>query len=307
MQGLSNDDREEAPGAGAGTDPTQAAVWVSGLSLSYQRSRLGGLLGRGRFEVLHDLSFDAQRGEIVGVVGPNGSGKSSLFRSLLGLEAARGDVRLLGLRPGARELRKRIGSSSDEGLPFPEFTALELLTLDGSLSGQPLHSAKAKAEAMLERVGLTDARRRRHGEFSSGMQKRLALAHALLLEPEILLLDEPTANLDPIGIRLVAEELGKFQEQGGCALVATHGLEDFPGLFSRLLVLLEGRRIAFGSPEQVLGELDRFELRLESNDRELLASLAQKASQQGITGQKLGPLQRSLGKMLAEAQERAAP
>ena len=305
MQGLSNGDRDEAPGAQAGASLTQAAVWASGLSLSYRTGALGGLLGRGSFEALRDLSFDARAGEIVGVVGPNGSGKSSLFRSLLGLEAARGDARLLGLRPGSRELRRRIGSSSDDGLPFPEFTALELLTLSGTLAGQDLGTARKRADSLLSRVGLADAGRRRHGEFSSGMQKRLALAQALLLEPEVLLLDEPTANLDPIGIQLVAEELRAFRDRGGCALVATHGLEDFPGLFSRLLVLLEGRRVAFGTPDEVLGDLDRFELRLESPDRELLAHLAREAEGRGVSTRGIGPVRRSLGGMLADEQERA--
>jgi ABC-2 type transport system ATP-binding protein len=309
--GIEDGDREEARQQGAaGQDLArrgdgsprdslaEVAIEVRGLSLRYRQ----GLLRPRSKQALVDVSFEARRGELVGVVGPNGSGKSSLFRSLLGLEAATGEARILGRSPGHGSLRRRIGSSSDEGLPFPEFTAQELLTLHGTLSGLALAEARRRSTELLERVGLQDAARRRHGEFSSGMSKRLALAQALLHEPELLLLDEPTANLDPLGIQLVADELRAFQAGGGCALIATHGLEDFEGLFDRFLVLLEGRRVAFGTPDEVLGEARRHELQLEAEDPLVLEELRRLAESREIRITRSGPLHRSLGRLLADVQ-----
>ncbi len=214
-----------------------------------------GWLGRAKLLAVDRVSLRACAGEVIGIVGPNGSGKSSLLRCLLGVESPdQGEALVLGEKPGAKNSRRRIGFCSEQTLPFQKLTAAEFLTLKGTISGLSVAEATARANETLKLVDLENAASRPHGEFSSGMARRLAFAQANYLKPELLILDEPTTAIDPLGVELVRDELRRYRDAGGCALVATHSLEDFDGLFTKILVLLDGKCVAFGPPAEVLGE-----------------------------------------------------
>jgi ABC-2 type transport system ATP-binding protein len=285
-------------------EPDEAVVAVADLTLVYRQ----GFWRRQRVMALDGVDLRAGRGDLVGVVGPNGSGKSSFLRCLLGHERpARGSVRVLGAPAGPRRDEARgIGHVAEGRLPFAHLTARELLTLSGLLANETNRAAQARADAWLERVGLADQARRRHGTFSAGMERRLALAMAMLHEPALLLLDEPTAGLDPFGVEMLRDELRRHAERGGCALVATHELEDFGGLFTHLLVLWDGRRLAFGPAAEVLGDPERHEIRVRGLPPGALAGLVRAAEGAGGKVEHAGPAQRTLGEWLLRARAGAS-
>ncbi len=253
-------------------DPIPPVV-TQGLGLVYRR----GLIRVREVQALQDLDLEIDSGEVLGIVGPNGSGKSSLFRCLLGLIPVHtGQVRVLGESPGARQSLAQIGHQAEERLPLGRFTAREFLTLDGTLRGWPTRRASERADQLLQRVGLADVADRYHQDYSTGMARRLALAHALYAEPRLLLLDEPTAGMDPFGVELVLQILTEETRRGCTCLVATHSLEELEGCFDRLLVLYQGRALALAPPAEILAQKGRFDLLVEELDTYALDSLEER-------------------------------
>lgn len=192
---------------------------ISNLGQSYPT----GFLGLRRRRVLVDVSLEVAAGERVLVAGANGSGKSTLLRILAGVEASdRGTASLGGLPLASRAARRLIGYAPD-GCPFPpELTARTMMRIAGELAGLGVREARKAAEAMLARVGLAGAARRRIGHFSKGMQRRFTLGAALLAGPELLLLDEPTDGLDAEGFGVLEELLDETQRRGAGVLFASH-------------------------------------------------------------------------------------
>lgn len=255
-------------------------VLTQGLGIRYRR-------GWFRKQIVHALShldLEIRPGEVLGIVGPNGSGKSSLFRGLLGLVPIdSGQACVLGAPPGRREALAQIGHQSEERLPLGRFTAREFLTLDGTLRGWPRSEASDRADLLLRRVGLEDAADRYHESYSTGMARRLALAHALHARPRLLLLDEPTAGMDPFGTEMVRQVLSEESTRGCTCLVATHSLEELEDCFDRLLVLYQGRALALAPPGEILAQKGRHELQIEGIDDHALESLEERIAHLGGT------------------------
>lgn len=255
-------------------------VLTQGLGIRYHR-------GWFRKQIVHALShldLEIRPGEVLGIVGPNGSGKSSLFRCLLGLVPIHsGQARVLGAAPGRREALAQIGHLAEERLPLGRFTAREFLTLDGTLRGWAHSEASDRADLLLRRVGLQDAAHRYHEDFSTGMARRLALAHALHARPRLLLLDEPTAGMDPFGTEMVRQVLSEESTRGCTCLVATHSLEELEDCFDRLLVLYQGRALALAPPEKILAREGRYELQVADLEEHALESLEERIAHLGGT------------------------
>ena len=226
-------------GAAAELPAAAAAISVRGL-----RKRYGDL------EVLAGLDLEVQPGELLALLGPNGAGKTTTVEILEGYRPAdAGDVHVLGLDP-ARDgaaLRARVGLMLQGGGIAPQARPRELLRLHAAFYADP-----ADPDGLLDLVGLAPAANRRFRQLSGGERQRLSLALALVGRPELLILDEPTAGMDPAAKVLVRELLGELRTAGRTMLVTTHELADAERLADRVAVLDRGRVIALGTPAEVI-------------------------------------------------------
>jgi ABC-2 type transport system ATP-binding protein len=221
-------------------------------------------LGLRRTEVLRGIELELRRGASLGMVGPNGSGKSTLLRLIAGVDRPRtGRVEVLGGSPREPRVRARVGWLPEES-PFPrELGARRALELIGNLNGLPRAQARERAGVLLERVGLAHAARTPLGRFSRGMLRRFGLAQAVLADPELLLLDEPTAGLDAPGCEVLEELLAEARARGASVVIASHLLADVHRHCERLAVLIGGRLAAVGTPLELLARAQPDEVAAE--------------------------------------------
>jgi ABC-2 type transport system ATP-binding protein len=199
----------------------------------------------GRVRALESVSLAVRRGEIHALLGPNGAGKTTLLRVLTGLvEPDEGAVRVLGREPGAfasREFRRLLGLiPSGDRTFYLRISGLENLIFFGRLYGLSKAAARERAWELLEAVELAAAGRQRVGVYSHGMQKRLSVARALLMDPPILLVDEATHDLDPDGARRTRRLVGAAAERGAAVVWATQRLDEIRGFAHRVTLLAEG-------------------------------------------------------------------
>jgi ABC-2 type transport system ATP-binding protein len=199
----------------------------------------------GRRVVLDDVTVAVERGSVVGLVGPNGSGKSTLLHVALGLvRPTSGSVRVWGVPPAALEgFGRRVGWVLETTGVHPGFTPAETLALLGEAMGV----VPGRQAEVLDAIGLRDAAARPVGEFSLGMRQRLSIGAALLAEPELLLLDEPTTGLDPTGIRWLRDLLSELRREGCTVVLASHLLDELAKLADEVVVLRDGRVAAAGA------------------------------------------------------------
>jgi lipooligosaccharide transport system ATP-binding protein len=210
----------------------------------------------GEQTVVKDLSFHIEPGECLGVIGPNGAGKTTTLRMCLGLsEPDGGSVRYFnGLQmPGdALAIKSQLGVVAQMDTLDPDFTAAENLLVYGRYFGQPDRVTRERIARLLEFAALTHKASAKPGELSGGMKRRLSLARALINEPRLLLLDEPTTGLDPQARHLMWERLQVLLQQGKSILLTTHFMDEAERLCSRLLVIDQGRKIAEGQPRDLI-------------------------------------------------------
>ena len=202
----------------------------------------------GPIQAARGVSFELSSGETVALVGHNGAGKTTLMKLMLGLiRASGGTVRVLGDDPaaGGFETRRRIGYLPENVSFNGALTARETLAFYARLKHQPVRAALP----LLERVGIAEAASRRIGTYSKGMRQRLGLAQALIGEPEILLLDEPTTGLDPLLRRRFYGLVGEMRRRGATVLLSSHALSELDGRADRVLIMNRGVLIANGSVE----------------------------------------------------------
>ncbi len=200
----------------------------------------------GPVEAVRDLSFALEPGEIIALVGHNGAGKTTLLKLLLGLvRPSEGSIRVLGENPAAGEFdaRRRLGYLPENVSFNPALTARELLSFYAKLKSQPV----AVALELLDRVGIGSASSRRLGTYSKGMRQRLGLAQALIGEPQVLLLDEPTTGLDP-ALRLDFYDIAEARRAGGATVVlSSHALAELGDRAGRIIIMNRGKMVANGS------------------------------------------------------------
>src|SRR5207237_2294584 len=200
-------------------------------------------------------------GEVVALLGPNGAGKTTTVRLLNGLlRPDAGTARVLGLDPTAdgTDLRRRTGVMTEQSGLDERLTALENVAFTARIRGLRAADAATQSAVLLERFGIASRAHDRVQGFSTGQRKRVALARALLHDPEVLFLDEPTAGLDPEATRDVLDLLaGLASEQGRTVLLCTHFLAEAGRLCQRMAVLDRGRLRAFGKPDELAAGLWR--------------------------------------------------
>lgn len=217
---------------------------------------------------LDALTLDARRGEVLALLGPNGAGKTTTMRLLNGvLDADEGRAQVLGMDPWreGNALRHRTGVLTENAGLDERFTALENLEFVGRLRGMSEPEARARGGALLERFGMSHRADIKVQGFSTGQRKRVALARALMHDPELLFLDEPTSGLDPAATRDVVEHIGSLAtEHGRTVVLCTHFLGEAGKLATRMAVLFRGVLHAFGTPEQLAADLwSSFEVRID--------------------------------------------
>src|SRR5947208_7498707 len=213
---------------------------------------------KGGIGAVRDIDLTVSAGEVFGFLGPNGAGKTTTVRMLCTLlPPTAGSARVAGLDvvENAAGVRRRIGVALQEIGLDPVQTGRELLELQCGLYGITGRSARARAEELLELVGLTEAADRRTKTYSGGMKRRLDLASALVHEPVVLFLDEPTTGLDPASRLTVWEEVRRINASGTTVFLTTQYLEEADRLCDRLAIIDEGRIVAAGTPEQLKSRL----------------------------------------------------
>ncbi len=209
----------------------------------------------GAATVVNDLSFEIAPGECLGVIGPNGAGKTTTVRMCLGqTESDSGEVTAMGLSlpQDAMAIKARLGVVTQFDTLDPDFTCEENLLVYGRYFGLPAREMRERIPRLLEFAALTHKAQARPAELSGGMRRRLSLARALVNDPALLVLDEPTTGLDPQARHLMWERLQLLLQQGKSILLTTHFMDEAERLCHRLLVMDHGRKITEGRPRDLI-------------------------------------------------------
>ena len=216
------------------------AVEIQGVSQRY-----------GSMTVLHDLNLNLGEGEVLGLFGHNGAGKTTSMKLILGLLApSEGQVKVLGRAPNDPQVRRQLGYLPENVTFYPQLSGRETLRHFARLKG----AALSQVDELLEQVGLAHAADRRVKTYSKGMRQRLGLAQALLGEPRLLLLDEPTVGLDPIATQDLYLLIDRLRQRGTSIILCSHVLPGVEAHINRAAILAKGRLQAVGSLSQLRAE-----------------------------------------------------
>ncbi|OGA67115.1 MAG: nodulation factor ABC transporter ATP-binding protein NodI [Betaproteobacteria bacterium RIFCSPLOWO2_12_FULL_68_20] len=211
----------------------------------------------GDLEVVSGVDLEVASGECFGLLGPNGAGKTTILRLCLGLvEADSGSIRLLGreVPAHAREARSEVGVVPQLDNLDPDFTVAENLLVYGRYFGLERHEIDGRIPALLEFAGLAGRASAKIQTLSGGMKRRLILARALVNEPRLLFMDEPTTGLDPQARHLIWERLRRLRQEGRTLVLTTHFMDEAERLCTRVAIMDRGRIIAQGAPRALVAE-----------------------------------------------------
>ena len=225
---------------------------------------------------LRDLNLEIAPGEVYGLLGPNGSGKSTTLKIIMGLVTpTRGTVAIFGRDNSAVATRRDIGFLPENAYFHKFLTGAETLRFHARLSGLNRRQTNARIDELLETVGLVHARNARLGTYSKGMLQRIGLAQALIHNPKLLILDEPTAAVDPAGSRDIQNLIASLKQDGVTVLLSSHLLTQVQEICDRVGILHRGTLLREGRVEDLLAIEDQTELVIENASPELLAALDQ--------------------------------
>jgi ABC-2 type transport system ATP-binding protein len=246
----------ERPAMTRGAVPRSGKIFIDGLSKEY-----------GELRALDSVSFEIEAGEVFGVLGPNGAGKTTLIRTLMGLSiASSGHASILGMDSFTDrvELKRHIGYLADVPFFYDYLTGHELLRFMAEMHRLPSGQAAERAERLLAELQLTDAANDFVTSYSLGMKKKMGLALALLHEPTVLILDEPTTGLDPHSSLQVRQLIRRYADSGRTVLLSTHWLDMAESVCDRVGIIHHGRLVANGTPAALRAQADA-----ESGERRL--------------------------------------
>ncbi len=231
---------------------TETAIAVRGLTKVFK-----DFWGRPKARAVDGVDFEVRRGEVFGLLGPNGSGKSTTIKMLLGLlHPTKGVIEVFGRSPRDVKTKARIGYLPEESYLYRYLDSRETLDFFGNLFTLPKEERARRSEQLLDMVGLTGARTRAVGEFSKGMQRRIGLAQALINDPDLVILDEPTAGLDPIGCREVKDLIVALARRGKTVILSSHLLSDVEDVCDRVVIYYGGKIQAQGTLKELLATPD---------------------------------------------------
>jgi ABC-2 type transport system ATP-binding protein len=238
----------------------------------------------GSVPAVDGIDLYVPRGSVYGFLGPNGSGKTTTIRLLLALlRPDRGSIRLLGGSPHDVSCLAQVGAVVERPAFYPYLSAHENLRLFATIAGMPSAIGSAAADRALGVVGLTTVAGRKVGGFSTGMQQRLAVALALLRDPALVILDEPTNGLDPGGVVEVRGLIGELARSGRTVFLSTHVLTEVEQLCDRVAVLQRGRLVADGLTRELLERGQRLAITFDTGEE--AAEAARVLADAGIAGE----------------------
>ncbi len=237
--------------------------------------------GRDKVLAVANLDLEIMPGEIFGLLGPNGSGKTTTIKMLLGLlYPTSGAIRVFGKPPTDTMIKSRIGFMPEESYLYRYLNARETLDYYGRLFKLDHHERNRRTEQLIEMVGLKRAARRPVGTYSKGMARRIGLAQALINDPDLLILDEPTTGLDPVGTRQIKDVIRTLGDRGKTVLLCSHLLADVEDVCDRVGIMYGGKRQALGDVSSLLQRQDVTQIktsRLEESTVERIREIIQKS------------------------------
>ena len=229
---------------------------------------------RDRARAVESLTMDVRAHEVFGLLGPNGSGKSTTIKVVLGLlRATSGAVLVFGKLPSDVATKRRIGYLPEESYLYPFLNARETLDYYAKLFELDRRTRVRRIDELLDMVGLTSAQFRPVHEYSKGMQRRIGLAQALINDPDLLILDEPTTGLDPIGTRQVKDLILELGRRGKTVLLSSHLLADVEDVVDRMVILYGGRIRAEGTTDELLAKRSRTMIETDALDDATVAEI----------------------------------
>ena len=213
------------------------------------------LSGKRKVIGLLNFNLEIKEGEIFGLLGPNGSGKTTLFKTILGLiSPTKGKVEILGKDAANVAVKKEIGFLPENPYYYEYLTGPELLNFYGDIFDLPENVKRKRSDELLSTVGLAKAKHMALGNYSKGMLERIGFACALLNDPKLLILDEPTTGLDPIGGRESRDLLMKLKGEGKTILLSSHFLSEAEKICDRVGILNQGKLLVVGELKKLLQE-----------------------------------------------------
>jgi ABC-2 type transport system ATP-binding protein len=216
---------------------------------------------RPKARAVDGVDFEVRKGEIFGLLGPNGSGKSTTIKLLLGLlNPTKGHIEVFGHSPRHVQTKSRIGYLPEESYLYRYLNSRETLDFFGNLFHLDKADRNNRAEQLLDMVGLGKTQTRAVGEFSKGMQRRIGLAQALINDPDLVILDEPTAGLDPIGCREVKDLIIALAKRGKTVILSSHLLSDVEDVCDRVVIYYGGKIQANGTLQELLAKPDHLRI-----------------------------------------------
>jgi ABC-2 type transport system ATP-binding protein len=256
---------------------SNAAVSVCHLTKIYRLP-----FGRGCIHAIRDLNLEVDPGQVYGLLGPNGSGKSTTLKIILGLVAAtRGKAQIFGRDSREVASREVVGFLPENPYFYKYLTGEETLRFFGRLSGLHRNALRRRIDELLATVGLTHAGDRRLATYSKGMLQRIGLAQALIHEPQLLILDEPTAGVDPRGSREICDLILQLKTSGKTVLLSSHLLAQAQEICDRVAILSDGALVREGPLQDLIGRRNQTEVVLENVSADLLAELQTVIAQRG--------------------------
>ena len=255
------------------------AVHTQGLTKVYK-----DFWGRDKVRALDNLNLTIDRGEVFGLLGPNGSGKSTTIKLLLGLIfPTAGSASVLGHPAGSTQVNEKVGFLPEESYLYKFLTGEETLRFYGRLFKLSRKELNHRVPELLDIVGLdAKARKRKLREYSKGMARRIGLAQALINNPDLILLDEPTTGLDPIGTREMKDLIVSLKKQGKTVLLCSHLLADVQDVCDRITILFGGRMQELGQVRDLLQVKDITQVQAKSLTETQIGELREFLSRMGV-------------------------
>jgi len=211
-----------------------------------------GFLQKKTKPALNDLSFSVNSGEVLGIIGPNGAGKSTIIKSIMGfIKPDQGNITINGIHSSNLESHAHIGYLSETPCLYKTLSLKDHLQFAARLAKLSKKETNKKIEEVIAKVDLPEAAHLPIGRYSKGMTQRAALAYALLLNPQILILDEPMSGLDPLGRSLVVDIIHEYNKRGNTILFCSHILSDVERICTRIGIMHEGRLATITSPTEL--------------------------------------------------------
>lgn len=262
--------RSSIPGPGAGTGGrTDAIVVCQQLTKVFKDFWM-----RDRARAVSNLSFEVRPREVFGLLGPNGSGKSTTIKMMLGLlRPSAGRVAVFGKSPSDVAIKRKIGYLPEESYLYGFLNARETLDYYGKLFELDHRTRARRIDELLDMLGLTGAQFRPVREYSKGMQRRIGIAQALINDPDLLILDEPTTGLDPIGTKQIKDLIIELGRRGKTVLLSSHLLADVEDCVDRLIILYGGQKRAEGTCDDLLVSKSRTAIETDTLDENTVAEI----------------------------------